>query len=317
MTLTNFPDGLSSFGMPVVGNGLPIASQYFFVNSVRGSNGNEGTSPDSPFSTLDYAVGKCRASEGAVIVALPGHVETVTAAGGLALDVAGINLIGVGNGSLKPQINFTTAVGASMLVTADNIQVNGFRFTGGIDALTNPIHVQAAGFSLLNSSWTDVTGQATDVILTTAAANNMVVQNWSHFGAVAAGAAAGIALVGGDGIVLDGIWAIGNFSVGFLDIRTTATTNLQARNWIARTVNSADVIGVDTITGSTGTIGPNMFFALADNAANFAASFSGATFRYHAPISIVNVAGELGGYNLADTTGTNAGIGYKAVSLNA
>lgn len=317
MTLTAFPNGASSFGMPVVGGGLPIAQRYFFVCSVTGSNGNEGTDPESPLATLDYAVGLCRASKGDVIVALPGHVETVTAAAGLALDVAGINLFGVGQGSLTPQINFTTAVGASMRVSAANILVDGFSFTGGIDALTNPIDNRGADFTLRNSKWADVTGQATDVVLTTVAGTRMTIQNWSHYGDSAAGANAGIAIVGGDRHVIDGIFADGNFAVGFFDVRGTAATNIQCRNWIARTRNSADVIGVDTITGSTGIIGPNMSFAVADNAANFAGSFSGATFRYFGPISIVNAAGELGGYNLADTTGTNAGIGYKAVSLNA
>jgi len=312
MTLTAFPNGLSSFGMPVVGGGLPIAQQYFFVNSVRGSNGNEGTDPESPFSTIDFAVGKCRASEGAVIVALPGHVETVVAAAGLALDVAGINLVGVGQGTLRPRINFTTLATASMVVSAANISMRGFRFTGNVDALENPIHIQAADFSLVDASWRDEgSTQATDVILTTAAADRMLVDQYSHFGAAAAGGASGIALVGGDGIVLSNIFADGNFSVGFFDVRTTATTNLRAFNWMARTRNSADVIGVDTITGSTGIIGPNMYLNVADNAANFAAAFSGATFRYHNPVSIVNLAGELGGID------TTAATGFKTMSTNA
>lgn len=311
MTLTAFPDGVSSFGMPVVGNGLPIAQRYFFVNSVIGSNGNEGTSPDSPFSTLDFAVGKCTANKGDVIVALPGHVETVIAAAGLALDVAGINLFGIGQGTLIPKINFTTAVGASMRLSAANILMDGFSFTGGIDALTNPIDVQADDFTIRNSKYADVTGQATDVILTTAAANRMTIRNWSHYGDSAAGGASGIAIVGGDRHIIDGVFADGNFSIGFFDVRTTATTNLQCRNWIARTRNSADVIGVDTITGSTGIIGPNMFLNIADNAANFAASFAGATFRYHNPVSIVNLAGELGGID------TTAAAGFKTMSTNA
>ena len=312
MALTNFPNGLSSFGMPVVGGGLPIAEQYFFVNSVRGSNGQDGLSPETPFGTLDFAVAKCQASRGACIVALPGHVETVVAAGGLALDVAGINLVGVGVGSLRPRINFTTATTASMLVTAANISMTGFRFTGNVDALVNPIHVQAADFQLTQGSWTDEgSTQATDVILTTAAADRLVVDQWSHFGAAAAGGAAGIALVGGDGIILSNIYADGNFSVGFFDVRTTATTNLRAFNWMARTRNSADVIGVDTITGSTGIIGPNMFFNVADNAANFATAFSGATFRYHNPVSVVNLAGEIGGID------TTAQLGFKTQSTNA
>lgn len=313
MTLTAFPNGVSSFGLPLVGGGgiIPIAQKYFFVCSVTGSNGNEGTDPESPLATIDYAVGLCRASKGDVIIAMPGHVETITAAGSLALDVAGINLIGVGWGSLRPTLNFTTVVGASCLVTAANITMRNFLFTGGLDALTKPLHVQAADFALFDSEYRDVTGQATDFLLTTAAANRMYVNNFRYRGDSAAGANAGIAIVGGSDIVIDGVYADGNFAVGFIDVRTTATTNLEVRNILARTRNSADVILVDTITGSTGTIGPNLFARLQDNAANFAGAFSGATFVYHNLVSIANLAGEIGGINATIQDG------FKTASTNA
>lgn len=313
MAYTNFiGDGVSVNGAPLLpgGGSIPVAPEYFFVSSVRGSNGNDG-SMESPYSTIDYAVGQCTASVGSVIVALAGHVETVTAAAGLALDVAGITLVGLGNGRNRPQINFTTAVGASMRVSAANVSVRNVWFTGGIDALTNPIDVQAASFSLIDCEYTDVTGQCTDCVLTTAAADRMRIQNFRYDGATAAGTNAGIAIVGGDRIVIDGLYIDGNFAVGCVDIRTTATTDLEVRNLIGRTRNAADVILVDTITASTGVIGPNIYVQLADNAANFAASLSGATFVYHNPVSIVNLAGEQGGINFT------AVAGFKTQSTNA
>lgn len=313
MTLSAFPNGVSSFGMPVIGNGvIPIAQRYFFVNSVSGSNGYDGSTPDQPFSTLDYAVGKCVASKGDVIIALPGHVETVTAAAGLAIDVAGINLIGVGQGSLRPTINYTTATTATAVVSAANCVMRNFLLTGGIDALVSPLSVQAADFLLDGCEYRDVTGQCTDFLLTTAAADRLFVSNLRYKGAAAAGTNAAIAIVGGDGIVIDGLFIDGNFAVGGVDIRTTATTNLEVRNVYGRTRNSADVIGVDTITGSTGIIGPNLTFVLQDNAANFATAWSGATFYYQGPISIANLAGEVGASLYTGTTN-----GFKTVSTNA
>ena len=313
MAYTNFiGDGVSVNGAPLIPGGgtIPVAPQYFYVSSVRGSNGNEG-GMDNPFATIDYAVGKCTAGYAGVIVVLAGHVETVTAAGGLALDVAGITIVGLGNGRGRPQINFTTAVGASMTVTAANITVKNVWFSGGFDALTNPIHVQAAGFSLLDCEYVDVTGQCTDCVLTTAAANRMMISGLRYTGASAAGTNAGIAIVGGDGIVIDGLVIDGNFAVGAIDIRTTATTNIEVRTVVARTRNAADVIMVDTITASTGTVGPNIYMTLADNAANFANSIQGATFVYHNPVSIVNLAGEQGGINFT------AVAGFKTQSTNA
>jgi len=292
MALTNFPDGVSSFGMPVVGQGVPIARAYKFVCSTYGSNGNDGTL-ETPYATIDYAIGKCTASRGDTIVVMPGHTETVTAAAGIALDVAGVNIIGIGEGSIRPTVNFTTAVGASFAVTAANCVVRNILFTGGIDALTNPIHVQAADFTLDNCEWRDVTGQATDVILTTAAANRLKIINHRHDGATAAGGASAIAIVGGDRIRIENCRFDGNFSVGVIDIRTTATTDLEVSNVWARTRNAADIFLVDTVTASTGMIGPNIHVFVADNAANVTEALTGASFVYFQPINIVNLAGEV------------------------
>lgn len=293
MPMSKFPhgfaDGVAIRGMPVL-NMHP--GNVFWVDSNSGGNGAKGSVSD-PFDTIDYAVGRCTASKGDIIMVKPGHVETVTAAAGLALDVAGITLIGLGNKRNRPQINFTTAVGASMKISAANIHVEGFRFTGGIDALTNPIHVDAADFTMLNWTWTDVTGQATDVVLTTANAERMELAWFEYDGATAAGTNAGIAIVGGDGIQIHDFIMDGNFAVGGIDIRTTATTDLLVRDVQRfRTRNAADIFLVDTITGSTGQIGPNLNLRLQDNAANITEACTGATFVYMQPINIVNNAGE-------------------------
>lgn len=291
MALTNFPDGLTSFGMPVLGDGVPAGRNYFFVDSTSGSAGNDG-SYDAPLSTIDAAIGRCSANKGDIIVVKPGHVETVIAAAGLALDVAGVTIVGLGTGSARPTVNYTTAVGASMRVTAANCSVKNVLFTGGIDALTNPIHVQAADFLLEDCEWRDVTGQATDAVLTTAAADRMTITNFRYDGATAAGTNAGIAIVGGDRIVVNGLYMDGNFAVGGIDIRTTATTDIEVRNVVFRTRNAADIFLVDTITASTGMIGPNINLRLQDNAANITEALTGATFVYFQPINIVNLAGE-------------------------
>lgn len=293
MPLTNYPNG---FGAGVSVRGLPLLNAYsgqvFWVDSNGGSNGNKGTF-DRPFATIDYAVGRCNASKGDIIMVKAGHVETVTAAGGLALDVAGITVQGLGNHRNRPTISFGTATTASMTVSAANISVDNVRFTGDIDALVGPINVDAAGFSLTNWTYTDVTGQATDVVLTTANADRMELAFFEFDGASAAGANAGIAIVGGDGIKIHDFIADGNFAVGFIDIRTTATTDLKVWNCPSfRTRNSADIFIVDTVTGSTGTIGPNLNLRLADNAANITEACTGATFVYFQPINIVNLAGE-------------------------
>lgn len=56
MTTTNFPQGLTSWGVPVLpGIPIPFTGTYFFVDPVNGSDGNEGTAPDNAFATLYQA----------------------------------------------------------------------------------------------------------------------------------------------------------------------------------------------------------------------------------------------------------------------
>jgi hypothetical protein len=313
MALTNFPNGVSSFGVPLIGSGnIPIATRNFFVQSTTGSNGNDGLSPETPFSTLAYAITQCVTAKGDNIILLPGHVETVAAAAGVTFaSKAGINVIGVGQGSLRPTVNFT-ATGSTFLVNAANLTFRNILFTGGIDAVATAVVISAADAWFDGCEYRDVTGEATLAFLTTAGADRLKFTNHTHAGAAGAGATAGIAIVGGTGIIIDGITIDGNFSVGAIDIRGTATVDLQVRNVIGRNRNAADAILVDTVTGSTGVIGPNLNARLADNAANLALSFAGATFVYHGPISIVNLAGEIGAPIYTGTTS-----GFKTVSTDA
>lgn len=53
MALTNYPNGLSSFGIPVLGGAnIPFTGTYYFVNPATGSDGNTGKSPGRAFATL-------------------------------------------------------------------------------------------------------------------------------------------------------------------------------------------------------------------------------------------------------------------------
>lgn len=294
-----FSGGLTVRGMPLnmahpgkvfwVGDNTIAA----FPNRKTPSNGNKGTFTE-PFATIDYAVGQCTANRGDIIMVLPGHTETVTAAAGLALDVAGVAVIGLGAGSDRPTINFTTATTADVDVDAANVTLVNLLFTGGIDALAGPIDVNAADCTILNCEYRDVTGQATDVIIADANADRLVIDGYFHNGAAAAGANSAIALTGMDNPVVRNFKLVGNFAVGAVDIRTTAAVDVDIYNGYIWTKNAADIGIVDTITGSTGKIGPNIQLMLTDNAANITEAITGATFHLFDDIYVCNLAGEKG-----------------------
>ena len=124
----------------------------WFVDSGNTSTGADaagyGRTPDKPFLTIDYAVGKCTASQGDVIYVMPGHAEVVSAAAGLALDVIGISVIGLGNGSLQPTVTLDTANTADVDVDAADITVENIHFVANFADIAAAIDVNADDFTL-------------------------------------------------------------------------------------------------------------------------------------------------------------------------
>ena len=275
------------------------APNVFFVSSVNGSANNDGRDPRLPLATIDAAVGKCTASRGDLIIVMPLHVETVTAAGGLDLDVAGITIIGLGEGDDRAVVNFTTAVGADMDVDAASIKVINLVFKGGIDALTGPIDVNSAYFTMIDCETRDVTGQATDFIVTDANADDMKLIRWTHKGATAAGADTAITIVGGDNIIIEDANIDGNFAVGCIENVTTAAVNIKIyggaqRPCYLRTRNAAD-IAIQLVATTTGDIGPDIFIRLQDNAANITECITIVnTVQIFDPIMVCNLDAERG-----------------------
>lgn len=279
----------------ILGAGVLGYNNVFYVHSGRGSNQNDGSEPARAFASIDYAVGQCQANRGDIIVALPAHTETVSAAAGLDLDVAGITVFGIpGHGADRATVNFTTATTADMDVDAVNITMQNILFTGGIDALAAPIDVNFSDFTLYDVEMRDVTGQVTDFLLTVNTADRLLIDGLVYDGAAAAGTNAAIAINGGDRHLICNFLMDGNFAVGGIDIRTTATTDLDVYSGRFRTRNNADIFLIDTITASTGNIGPNLYLRLQENAANITEAITGATFVLHQKISVVNLAGEVG-----------------------
>jgi len=294
MPNSNFPNG---FNYGLVVRGMPILNSYggdvYWVDSNVG--GNEGTFA-RPFTSMEVATNSGVLSAGDIVMVKPGHVETVIAAGGLTLDVEGVAYVGLGSGSNRPQVNFTTAVGADMDVDAANITTANFLFTGGVDALTGPIDVNAADFTMVNCETRDVTGQATDFIVTDANADRFSLVGWTHRGAATAGADTALSIVGGADITVIPEFVDGNFEVAAIENVTTAATNLQvfgsgAYPAYLRTRNAADVI-FTAVSTSTGRVGPNLNVRLQDDAANVTESFVGADMNFFQPINVTNADGE-------------------------
>lgn len=79
MALTNFPNGVSSYGVPVSGSGLPMTyGTYYFVNPDLGSDYNDGLSKDTPFATIAKAYAAVTTNKDDVIVLSTNSVHQLT-----------------------------------------------------------------------------------------------------------------------------------------------------------------------------------------------------------------------------------------------
>ena len=129
-------------------------NDVWFVNSTGGVDGaGYGRNPDSPFATLDYAIGNCTASKGDVIYVMPGHAETIAATDGFDVDLAGVKIIGLGWGSNRPTFTFS-ATASQVNIGAASVWLENLRFIAGVSAVVSGVQVEGkTDFVCKNCEW--------------------------------------------------------------------------------------------------------------------------------------------------------------------
>jgi hypothetical protein len=108
---------------------IPYYGNVIYVDSVNGSDtANSGTSPDKAVASIAQAVTLATANNNDVIILMPGHVESIATATALTLSKAGVRIIGLGTGSRRPTITYTTAATATINVSAANVRIENVIF---------------------------------------------------------------------------------------------------------------------------------------------------------------------------------------------
>lgn len=236
--ITPFPFGVSSFGMPVVGDDTPTTGRVFFVDSTSSAKGDDtshGNTPQAPFATLDFAIGQCTANRGDRIYVLPGHIETITSAAGINCDVAGVQIFGIGQGRDRAKITLASSTAASIDINAQSvwlknlvIDMTGIDQIGSGGAGNGGIRVKAAdarieGNDLIIAS---ASNQVVNAIgLDTNAHRCRIIGNRLG-GTETAGPVSAIDLYGAGSLTVEGIeigWNIisGDFSAAGIQILAT------------------------------------------------------------------------------------------------
>lgn len=293
--------GITNHIVPMMVDGMNLSllfpGKIFFVNNstlagynaLGGSDANKGNFKQ-PFATIAEALSLCVAGRGDVIALMPGHVETLAAT--LTVSTANVCILGLNSGANRGSINIT-ATGATIALAAAGCALVNVLVTGGITSITSCVTVSAANCLLHANEIRDVTGQMLVGVTTTAAADYLYINQHVHNGSTSAGSTHAIKIVGGNRIQINAQYIDGNFSTGGIGISTTATTNILVHDVkYFRQRNAADIFIVDTVTGSTGQIGPNINIRLSANAANITEAITGATFHVFDPVNVVNLAGE-------------------------
>lgn len=112
------------------------------TNATDADDGVHGHLPDKPLATVDYAIGLCNAN--AVIIVAPNHVEdyddTTT---GFDADVAGISIVGVGQGFTRPRFDFNHAT-SLCAIGANNVRLKNLTFRPSVAAVAIGLDVETS-----------------------------------------------------------------------------------------------------------------------------------------------------------------------------
>ncbi len=113
-------------------------------------------------------------ARGDVILVLPGHTETISSATALTISKAGLYILGLGSGSLRPTITLDTATTATINVSGANVTFDNFIFVANYAAIASLFTLTTAkDFALLNCEFRDTSAILNFVaIVTTAATSN-------------------------------------------------------------------------------------------------------------------------------------------------
>lgn len=229
----------------------------FYVHHSGSTSTSAGRNPDAPISTIDAAIGLCTASQGDIIYVMPGHAESVIAAAGIACDVAGISIIGLGNGENRPVVTFTTADTATMTITAANVLVKNIVFKNDIDSQAVCVPVTGAGSGLEDCEFLE--GSSKQFLIAVDLGEDRTFCRRVYIKSVAVGANSGIKISAAkDRISIIGCEIFGDFADACIHNPTSAVaTRLRIEDNVLTNLQSGDH-AIELVSACTGVINRNI-----------------------------------------------------------
>jgi len=280
--------------------GLNTGNRWF-VDSGSANAGNaagKGMSPSAPFSSLTYAFSSDRvqANNGDIVYVMPGHAEAVASDGALTIDIAGVEVWGLGRGDNRPLITISTAAAAAALITGAGTIMHGFRWSIAIDAATDPIQISGAGGDFYDWEIIEASAcEALDLLSvstggTRTKIHDMVIKGRNTTDGDALNA---IHLDGCDDVEIYNIHAYnGDWKEGVIFNQGDEVLDIKIHDCILQTKATED-LSIVLDTNATGEI-YNLKCILFENAANIDECLSIGKCHAYDPILVVNADGEKG-----------------------
>ena len=273
MSTANYPNGFAE-GVTIRGVPLTVAhpGEVFWVNStsvlpkrgVGGQAGGPGTYKQ-PFATITQAIAACTANRGDIVMVMPGYTETIAAAAGEAWNVAGVAIIGLGGGSLKPTFTFNGVVGADIDISAANVSVYNFRFVSGLANITNALDITGANVTVDSCEFmASAAGTGMNISATASAAAYGIhfTNNTINFESSIAGVSVTDVpnhgfLCQADNAVITGNWILGSYATAAIGSTSAGEGLLITDNSIFN-IGSVAAGGISMHASATGLAARNM-----------------------------------------------------------
>jgi hypothetical protein len=176
------PNGLMVDGRFLGGSGptgLGRGKTIYVDSAVAGS---DGSSPATALATLDSAFDKATANQGDVIVVMPNHAETITGAGGITHDIAGVSVVGLGTYNQRPRFLMDAGTTVTYLISAADAYVSNLEFASGHSNVATCFNVTAVGAHINSCKFGNNTTNEDFLVCITASgadasANGLTVSN--------------------------------------------------------------------------------------------------------------------------------------------
>lgn len=258
---------------------------------------SHGYTPEAPFSTLSYAMSSDLVGAGDTVYVMPSHAENIATAGAVTMDIAGVKVVGLGDGGLRPTFTFTAAAG-TWLNSAANCTVENLLFTtSGVIDVVAAITVTAADctFKNIEARESGATSQFVDFFVLGAGSGRTTIKGFKFSGAAGDASVEAISVTSAVASVrIEDVWIYGTHTGGSI-VTSAANTNMLIKGAYMYNLSAAQDGGVVLNAGTTGLVIDTYTFGASHDANGFNLSTvaaGAAVFN----AQVVNLAGERGGY---------------------